>query len=78
MELWFFQGAFFIGLGLVALSLIFQIQFLMSSLLYIGAVHVIGLAFLGSRLAPPYIPLAIDTLHKAGFLHTLFALGIVN
>lgn len=70
-----FRGVFYAGLCPPAAILFFQSQQLMPLLLYIGVFQIGLLALLSIRLEAHAVPLAIDTLHKAGFLHTLFAVG---
>lgn len=70
-----FKLAFFVGLTPGVYVLLYQAEDLMPYLLYGGTAHVVILAVLGFKLEANYAPLAAEVLHKAGFLHTLFALG---
>jgi len=47
----------------------------MRHLLWLGAMHIFFLFIVGYRLPVPQDNLAVQTLHKAGFLHTLMGLG---
>lgn len=69
-----FWVIFFSGLLPSILILLFA-HSLMPWLLSIGIAHIVGLFVVAFRLSSRALPLAIDTLHKAGFLHTLLALG---
>lgn len=75
MALQAFRAIFFAGLVPSVVILVLNLEALMSALLYAGTLQIALLTVLAFRLERFYVPLAIDTLHKAGFLHSLFAVG---
>ena len=75
MSILIFKAWFFVTLLPGAAILLFQLNHFVHYLLYLGTAQVLVLGILGTRLPLGYMPMAIETLHKAGFLHTLFAMG---
>jgi hypothetical protein len=66
---------FHLGLLPSVLILLYGSQQPMRHLLWLGILHMLILYAVGRKLPVPQDNLAVPTLHKAGFLHTLMGLG---
>lgn len=70
-----FVFAFHAGLAVSVALVLRGDPLTMRYLFWIGSVHVLALFLLGFRLPAPRDRLVVQTLHKAGFLHTLMGLA---